>query len=163
MNEVASQLRPFDGKLSDIVGRLNSLYRNGDRSLAPGYLDVRKEVDDRFRDDVTKKLESIDNRLNAEKEQTIRDDERGRVNRENYQENKEQRTIWRDWWKWALGGLGALFLAVIGWVLLIALSDHYNWHLVIGPSNKPSSEFHAPPPPANAGGIYNAYTTNTIP
>ena len=62
MNEVASQLRPFDGKLSDIVGRLNSLYRNGDRSLAPGYLDVRKEVDDRFRDDVTKKLESIDNR-----------------------------------------------------------------------------------------------------
>ena len=133
VNEVASQLRPFDGKLSDIVGRLNSLYRNGDKSIAPGYLDLRKEVDDERWRKVDAKLESIDNRLNSEKEQTIRDDERGKVQKENEKDQKEESAIRRDWWKWGLGILGALFIAMVGWVLAIALSDHYHWHIVTGP------------------------------
>ena len=103
VNEVASQLRPFDGKLSDIVGRLNSLYRNGDKSIAPGYLDLRKEVDDERWRKVDAKLESIDNRLNSEKEQTIRDDERGKVQKENEKDQKEESAIRSDWWKWGLG------------------------------------------------------------
>ena len=130
MNEVAQQLVPFYDKLLGVTRRLDSLYRNGNTQLAPGYLDLRKEVDDERWRKVDAKLESIDNRLNNEKEQTIRDDERRLVNMENRDGENLKSAVRRDWWKWAIGLVIVIVLALGGWAVSIVLSDHYHWHVV---------------------------------
>src|SRR5271156_2732717 len=46
-SEVLTQLGPITTGINGLTRRLDSLYRNGDKSIGPGYLDVRKEIDDK--------------------------------------------------------------------------------------------------------------------
>ena len=47
MEEIAIHLKPFSMELSDVKTRLRSLYRNGDKIGAPGFLDMRVEAEDK--------------------------------------------------------------------------------------------------------------------
>lgn len=47
VEQVAIHIRPLAEELADVKTRLRSLYRNGDKVGAPGFLDMRVEAEDK--------------------------------------------------------------------------------------------------------------------
>jgi hypothetical protein len=113
-NEVSTQLTPLMNGLHGMTRRLDSLYRNGDKTIAPGYLDLRKETDDKRWQDQECFNKAADEKLDAIA--TNLSEQRGG--------NKIKRLVW--------DAVLILIVALLGGIFVILASDHFGWHIVTG-------------------------------